>query len=155
MFGEKEKWIRDSYDHFQGFSLASKVGNAFARCLYELCVLCARRKARRRDKELCADEPKLYLEESVLENKLPDITFRTLIELPSGLDYNEWLASHSTEYYVKVEVSCDRRMEPHVGGNFHLITAIAIFDNVNLMYGTISEFCTATGCPDMVGPGLR
>ncbi|KAK7582601.1 hypothetical protein V9T40_014046 [Parthenolecanium corni] len=84
-------------------------------------------KARRRDKELCADEPKFYLEESVLENKLPDITFRTLIELPSGLDYNEWLASHT----------------------------IAIFDNVNLMYGTISEFCTATGCPDMVGPGLR
>ncbi|XKL66024.1 hypothetical protein PGB90_009444 [Kerria lacca] len=23
------------------------------------------------------------------------------------------------------------------------------------MYGTISEFCTATGCPDMVGPGFR
>lgn len=108
------------------------------------------RKARRRDKELCADEPKFYLEESVLENKLPDITFRTLIELPSGLDYNEWLASHSQYYNLLYNVCF------YVENNFFIIiSAIAIFDNVNLMYGTISEFCTATGCPDMVGPGLR
>lgn len=61
----------------------------------QYCLEFSCRKARRRDKELCTDEPKLYLEESVLENKLPDITFRSLIELPSGIDYNEWLASHS------------------------------------------------------------
>jgi len=87
-------------------------------------------KARRKDKDatsLCTDEPKLYLEETVLERKLPDIDLRVLVDLPSGLDYNEWLASHT----------------------------IAFFDHINLVYGTISEFCTMSGCPDMTGPGLR
>jgi hypothetical protein len=37
----------------------------------------------------------LYLEEAVLERKLPDIDLRVLVDLPPGLDYNEWLASHS------------------------------------------------------------
>ncbi|XP_075213325.1 MOB kinase activator 2 isoform X1 [Lycorma delicatula] len=87
-------------------------------------------KARRKDKEpssLCPDDPKLYLEEAVLERKLPDIDLRVLVDLPAGLDYNEWLASHT----------------------------IAFFDHINLVYGTISEFCTMSGCPDMTGPGLR
>jgi fibrillarin-like rRNA methylase len=56
------------------------------------------RKARRKDKEPstpCSDDPKLYLEEAVLERKLPDIDLRVLVDLPAGLDYNEWLASHS------------------------------------------------------------
>ncbi|KAL1455007.1 hypothetical protein WDU94_009133 [Cyamophila willieti] len=83
-------------------------------------------KARRRDKEtsLCSDDPKLYLEETVLERKLPDIDLRLLVEMPQGVDFNEWLASHT----------------------------IAIFDNINLIYGTISEFCTMSECPDMSGP---
>lgn len=50
-----------------------------------------------------------------------------LVDLPPGLDYNEWLASHT----------------------------LALFDHINLFYGTISEFCTPTGCTDMTGPGLR
>ncbi|KAG8233539.1 hypothetical protein J437_LFUL012782 [Ladona fulva] len=89
-------------------------------------------KARRKEKEVCSapgpEEPKLYLEEAVLqERKLPDVDLRLLVDLPAGLDYNEWLASHT----------------------------IAFFDHINLVYGTISEFCTMSGCPDMTGPGLR
>lgn len=87
-------------------------------------------KARRKDREsssVCTDEPKLYLEEAFLERKLPDIDLRVLVDLPAGLDYNEWLASHT----------------------------IAFFDHINLVYGTISEFCTMSGCPDMSGPQLR
>lgn len=62
------------------------------------CFISDFRKARRKDKEpstLCPDDPKLYLEEAVLERKLPDIDLRVLVDLPAGLDYNEWLASHS------------------------------------------------------------
>lgn len=33
--------------------------------------------------------------------------------------------------------------------------AMALFDHVNLVYGTVSEFCTPSGCPDMTGPGQR
>jgi hypothetical protein len=35
----------------------------------------------------------------VLERKLPDIDLRVLVDLPAGLDYNEWLASHSKRVY--------------------------------------------------------
>jgi hypothetical protein len=38
---------------------------------------------------------------------------------------------------------------------FFCFSAIAFFDHINLVYGTISEFCTMSGCPDMTGPGLR
>lgn len=31
----------------------------------------------------------------MLERKFPDIDFKLLVDLPAGLDYNEWLASHS------------------------------------------------------------
>jgi len=38
---------------------------------------------------------KLYLEETVLERKVPEADLRQLTDLPPGLDLNEWLASHS------------------------------------------------------------
>lgn len=87
-----------------------------------------RRKARRKEKDAgTTEDPKLYLEEAALERQLPELDLRMLVDLPPGLDYNEWLASHT----------------------------LALFDHINLIYGTISEFCTMTGCPDMTGPGLR
>lgn len=87
-----------------------------------------RRKARRKEKDAgTTEDPKLYLEEAALERQLPELDLRMLVDLPPGLDYNEWLASHT----------------------------LALFDHINLVYGTISEFCTMTGCPDMTGPGLR
>ncbi|XP_054733353.1 MOB kinase activator-like 2 isoform X4 [Anastrepha obliqua] len=87
------------------------------------------RKARRkeRDGDQNSTDTKLYLEESVLERKLPEADLKALVDLPAGLDYNEWLASHT----------------------------LALFEHVNLVYGTISEFCTPSGCPDMTGPGNR
>ncbi|XP_055621195.1 MOB kinase activator-like 2 isoform X1 [Toxorhynchites rutilus septentrionalis] len=95
----------------------------------EETVTCFCRKARRkeRDGDSNQSDTKLYLEESVLERKLPDADLRLLVDLPAGLDYNEWLASHT----------------------------LALFEHVNLVYGTISEFCTTSGCPDMTGPGTR
>lgn len=86
-------------------------------------------KARRKERDGDANQAdtKLYLEEGVLERKLPDADLRLLVDLPAGLDFNEWLASHT----------------------------LALFEHVNLVYGTISEFCTTSGCPDMTGPGTR
>ena len=43
---------------------------------------------------------KLYLEETVLERKVPEADLRQLIDLPPGLDLNEWLASHSKFRYL-------------------------------------------------------
>ncbi|XP_076368608.1 MOB kinase activator 2-like isoform X2 [Tachypleus tridentatus] len=87
-------------------------------------------KTRRKDKDAvapCQEESKLYLEPAVLETTIQETILREAIELPSGLDYNEWLASHT----------------------------LSFFDHVNLIYGTISEFCTMSGCPDMTGPCNR
>ncbi|KAF7267744.1 MOB kinase activator-like 2 isoform X1 [Rhynchophorus ferrugineus] len=92
---------------------------------------CFCRKARRKEKEgtdsSSSGDSKLYLEATVLERKLPEMDMRILVDLPAGLDYNEWLASHT----------------------------MALFDHVNLVYGTVSEFCTASICPDMTGPGQK
>lgn len=48
-------------------------------------------------------EHKLYLESTVLERKVPEADLRQLIDLPPGLDLNEWLASHSK---YKKDPSC-------------------------------------------------
>lgn len=34
-------------------------------------------------------------------------------------------------------------------------TALSFFDHVNMLYGTVSEFCSMSGCPEMNGPGNR
>ena len=52
------------------------------------------------------EEQKLYLQEPLLECRVPpepDLTFLT--DLPGGLDYNEWLASHSklnTAFFIDI-----------------------------------------------------
>lgn len=69
---------------------------------YFSLFLCSHyRKARRKEKDgdQNSNDTKLYLEESVLERKLTDANLNTIVELPAGLDYNEWLASHSK--YIK------------------------------------------------------
>ena len=33
-----------------------------------------------------------------------------------------------------------------------VFTAISFYEHVNLMYGTVSEFCSKTGCSSMTGP---
>lgn len=72
-------------------------------------------------------EQKLYLQSPLLECRIPEPDLIFLSDLPGGLDYNEWLASHT----------------------------IGFFEHVNLTYGTVSEYCTQSSCPEMVGPGPR
>ncbi|CAG2176798.1 unnamed protein product, partial [Oppiella nova] len=88
--------------------------------------------ARRKDKDVSAvtssqEEAKQYLHSALLECTTPEDKLRQIVNLPEGLDYNEWLASHT----------------------------LAFFDHINLLYGTISEFCSMSGCPDMTGPCNR
>lgn len=108
------------------------------------------RKARRKDREGAdnanAGDSKLYLESAVLENKLPELDMRLMVDLPPGLDYNEWLASHSKFLLLKKTSHYEF---------YHIFSAMALFDHVNLVYGAVSEFCTNSGCPDMTGPGQR
>ncbi|XP_065574496.1 MOB kinase activator-like 2 isoform X2 [Artemia franciscana] len=89
-------------------------------------VTCFCRKARRKEKDpSCSDEPKLYLSEPTLDLHLSESDLRQIVELPEGLDLNEWLASHT----------------------------LSFFEHVNAICGAISEYCTSSLCPDMLGPG--
>lgn len=69
------------------------------------------RKARRkeRDGDQNSTDTKLYLEESVLERKLPEADLKALVDLPAGLDYNEWLASHSKCFGIIFKVENNKR----------------------------------------------
>lgn len=51
----------------------------------------------------------------------------SITEVPLGLDANEWHALHT----------------------------IGFFEHINLLYGTVSEFCNLSSCPEMTGPGPR
>ncbi|XP_064112044.1 MOB kinase activator-like 2 isoform X2 [Macrobrachium nipponense] len=102
----------------------------FAQSLHLVLAAMCSRKARRKDRECSAaqeQEHKLYLEEAVLERKIPETDLRQLVELPPGLGYEEWLASHTIDF----------------------------FQHINLLYGTVIEYCTMSGCPDMTGPTTR
>eukprot|EP00093_Oithona_nana_P007943 07943.XXX_60862_61274_1 [CDS] Oithona nana genome sequencing. len=81
-------------------------------------------KARKRDRDAMGseNERKLYLQEPLLDLKISENEIHFLTDLPNDLDYNEWMASHT----------------------------IGFFEHINLIYGTISEFCTPSSCPDMV-----
>lgn len=89
----------------------------------------------------------------MLERKLTDANLNTIVELPSGLDYNEWLASHSKLNVRRRNGKSQRFLIAAFAPLFS--SALALFEHVNLVYGTISEFCTTSGCPDMTGPGNR
>jgi len=81
----------------------------------------------RKDRDNGCDETKLYLQEPCLERKIPETELNYITEIPEGLESREWLALHT----------------------------IGFFEHINLIYGTVSEFCTTSSCPDMLGPGPR
>lgn len=62
-----------------------------------------------------------------MERKIEEDELMSITEVPSGLDPNEWHALHT----------------------------IGFFEHINLLYGTVSEFCNLSTCPEMLGPGPR
>ncbi|XP_059177651.1 MOB kinase activator 2-like isoform X2 [Physella acuta] len=85
-------------------------------------------KGRRKDKDSPtppnAEEQKEYLEDPNIKDRISDADFFKLVALPPMLDLNEWLATHT----------------------------ISFFNHVNLIYGVVSEYCTADSCPIMTAP---
>ncbi|GFR88978.1 MOB kinase activator 2 [Elysia marginata] len=86
-------------------------------------------KGRRKDKDSptppgLGEEQKEYLQEDNLKERVSDADFFKLVAIPPYLDLNEWLATHT----------------------------ISFFNHVNLLYGVVSEYCTAETCPAMTAP---
>lgn len=83
-----------SVDYFVKLFLS--ISTFLINCLFPFCLFIYRKARRKeRDGDQNSTDTKLYLEESVLERKLPEADLKALVDLPAGLDYNEWLASHS------------------------------------------------------------
>lgn len=66
-------------------------------------------------------------------------SLRKVVKLPEGEDENEWLAVNS-------EFRQPRR-EPKQGSNS--ATVVDFYNQINLLYGAITEFCSPQSCPEM------
>lgn len=61
---------------------------------------------------------------------------REAVKLPRGEDLNEWLAVNSKLIFFSPSF-------------LNLVSAVDFFNEISLLYGTITEFCTADSCPVM------
>jgi len=98
------------------------------------------------------EEAKQYLCSALLESQHLK-TVREIVNLPEGLDYNEWLASHSMCPNI-IPLFANKYLSDFFQSiiikfilNIIFISpkALAFFDHINLLYGTISEFCSMSG----------
>ncbi|KAG8391311.1 hypothetical protein BUALT_Bualt01G0174700 [Buddleja alternifolia] len=68
---------------------------------------------------------------------------REAVRLPPGEDLNEWLAVNSKYRFISNDFSS-------------LISPVDFFNQVNILYGTLTEFCTSSRCPTMsAGPKYK
>lgn len=78
------------------------------------------------------------------------------VRLPPGEDINEWLAVNSMYIYFSWTYKYFFSMyftNKKLMAMFYEIVAVDFFNQVNLLYGTLAEFCTPTTCPTMsAGP---
>lgn len=74
---------------------------------------------------------------------------RLAVMLPEGEDLNEWVAVNSKSKHLF-------RSHDLLGINLNVILfflAVDFFNQINMLYGTITEFCTEESCPIMsAGP---
>lgn len=82
------------------------------------------------------------------------INLRQVVKLPEGENLNDWIAVHG-----KLENKCytETSLVFHchaIANIFFLIVVVDFFNRINLIYGTVSEYCNETTCPTMSG-GLR
>jgi MOB kinase activator 1 len=64
-------------------------------------------------------------------------SLRKIVKLPDGEDENEWLAVNSKEAY-NTQIS-----------SAHKILVVDFYNHINLLYGSITEFCSPQSCPEM------
>lgn len=74
---------------------------------------------------------------------------RLAVMLPEGEDLNEWVAVNSkSKHLLYIPMICFISINCFV---FSL--AVDFFNQINMLYGTITEFCTEESCPIMsAGP---
>lgn len=66
-------------------------------------------------------------------------SLRKIVKLPEGEDENEWLAVNSK--FGAYGVQADSMLT--------LRTVVDFYNHINLLYGSITEFCSPQSCPEM------
>lgn len=79
---------------------------------------------------------------------------RLAVLLPEGEDLNEWVAVNSnySSFRKYIELFLDKYLFYRI---MHIlfISAVDFFNQINMLYGTVTEFCTEDSCPIMsAGP---
>ncbi|KAB5552505.1 hypothetical protein DKX38_009816 [Salix brachista] len=73
---------------------------------------------------------------------------REAVRLPPGEDINEWLAVNSRVFFILCNFISRQVSSMEIS-----IRAVDFFNQVNILYGTLTEFCTSANCPTMTaGP---
>ena len=72
------------------------------------------------------------------------INLRAAVLLPPGEDLNDWIAVHGTHISFS-NFSCYGVTEQFFS------PVVDFFNRINLIYGTISDYCTELSCPIMSG----
>lgn len=65
-------------------------------------------------------------------------SLRKVVKLPEGEDENEWLAVNS-EFWFQL-ASMVRML---------IVVVVDFYNQINLLYGAITEFCSPQSCPEM------
>lgn len=74
---------------------------------------------------------------------------RNAVQLPEGEDVNEWIAVNSELNHDEITSQCSAMI--HI--RFASLLAVDFFNQINMLYGTITEFCTEDSCSIMsAGP---
>lgn len=77
---------------------------------------------------------------------------RLAVMLPEGEDLNEWVAVNSKNGNLLLDISYQKNI---IENNhfFFIFAAVDFFNQINMLYGTITEFCTEESCSIMsAGP---
>jgi MOB kinase activator 1 len=72
---------------------------------------------------------------------------RNAVQLPEGEDVNEWIAVNSKSHESAGCVTSNSYL------SLRFVLAVDFFNQINMLYGTITEFCTEDSCSIMsAGP---
>jgi hypothetical protein len=63
-----------------------------------------------------------------------------VVKLPEGEDENEWLAVNSTRHPRRI---------PAGKAYADWVAVVDFYNQINLLYGAITEFCSPQSCPEM------
>lgn len=100
------------------------------------------RKSRRKEKDSSPvsvhGECRPYLDDDYVQEKIQSTDMAPLVKLPYGLNYNEWLATHSKSLYGKPQKTCSA-----------LETCVCIFVSMD---GQFWELCSGNVASGVVNP---